>query len=95
MKLLTITSLRGLTIPHLRLTTMPQSVADIEARGWAIHRRSGQLFFESPPDEKGKRHLYERPVAEFGLDWELEDGEDLAGVTKYSSGDGEKKALKK
>jgi hypothetical protein len=94
-KLLTITSLNGLTVAGLRLTTLPKPIAELEERGWKVHRRSGQLLFESPVTKDGKRQVFERPVAEFGLEWELEEGDDLGSVVKWSTGDEKRKDGKK
>lgn len=96
MKLVTLSAHRGWNLAKLRISgSSTIELAQLHAGGWKVHLRSNALFFQAPPDEKGVRHLYQRATADFDLGWEMDDGEDIAACSKWSSPGEETKAVKK
>jgi hypothetical protein len=96
MKLVTLASHRGIAIPLLRRSgSTTFDMSGLHAEGWRVHVRSNAIFFQAPPDEKGVRRLYQRATSDFDLGWEMDDGEDIAACSKWSSPGEETKAVKK
>lgn len=96
MRLISLAAHRGWNVPHMRISgSSTVELAQLHAAGWKVHLRSGVLFFQAPPDEKGVRRLYQRATSDFDLGWEMDDGEDIAACSKWSSPGEETKAVKK
>jgi hypothetical protein len=97
MKIRTLTPRKGGTIPHLPAmrSGLPVDVSSITGRGWRIYRRGPTVLFESPPNDKGERDVYERHVEDFDLNWQLDAGDDISNMTRWDSHPAEAKKDKK
>lgn len=94
MKLVSFRANKGLHLPGinvngadqsgLRMNTLPKPAEEVFATGWQLHLRGPLLLLESPA-VNGKRRVYMRPVTDFDLGFELDEGEAFENFQRWDS----------
>ncbi len=94
MRLISFRALKGLDLHgalvngaaqgSLRLNTLTKTAEEFFASGWQLHLRGPLLLLESPARD-GKRRVFMRPVTDFDLGFELDEGEAVENFARWDS----------